>query len=122
MKYKAIKVDMDYCADPIWLSDDGEVFANGSLSEFDKVLSKNLLHGLEVYRSLWEKAHWSEYMSPTMSFTWDGEDLVHDCLKKMQRELAAQLKKELPDMRVFYTQRDSHGKYILVEVGETPNR
>lgn len=41
MKYKSLKIDMDYCADPIWVStlEDNPVFANGSLVEFEGILS-----------------------------------------------------------------------------------
>lgn len=118
MKYKHLKVDMDYSADPIWggVSEDRLIFANCSLSEFEPILSKELLHGLEVYRNMWDTAHWSEFMTPSMSFEWPGEELVHDCLKEIQIHLAARLKEELPDAHVYYCQRDSSGKWTHVEI------
>lgn len=120
MRYKAIKVDMDYCADPIWVSVDGIRFANVSVSEFEGKLSRGLLHGLEVYRSLWEKSMWTDHLSPTDYSAWPGDDLVDDCLAELQVKLAAQLKEELPDVQVFYSVLDSFGKSVHVEISNKP--
>lgn len=120
MKYKALMIDMDYCADPIWVSNDpdNEGFANGCISEFENVLSKGLLQSLEVYRSLWEKAHWTEYVSPTEEeLSYPCIDLVFDLLSDMVPVLANALKDEIPSCRVFYRNyEDSIAS--LVEVSE----
>lgn len=122
MKYKLIKVDMDYCADPLWVSEDSEnlCFANSSLSEFEEVLSKGLLHGLEVYRSLWEKSNWTKYLSPTKMEVWPCDDITSNCLEEMRQALAERVKRELPDCRVFYPEDDLLDRYILIEVGAKP--
>lgn len=122
MKYKHLKVDMDYCADPIWVSTEEEspVFANGSLSEFEGVLSKGLLHGLSVYQWLWEKSQWSDFLTPTDMKAWTGDDLIDDCLEEMRILLAAKLKEELPDVRVYYSEYDLLDKWVLIEVGTPP--
>lgn len=116
MKHKFIKIDMDYAADPLWESEDGEVYCNANIQDFFPVLSRPLLHGLEVYRKLWETSHWSYLLSPTTMESWPGEDAVADCLDKMQKDLAQQLKKELPGCRVFYPEYDLLDKWVLVEV------
>lgn len=119
MNYKAIKIDMDYCADPIWVSEDGVRFPNGCISEFEGILSKALLHSLEVYRCLWEKAHWTEHLSPTDMELWPGSGLIFDCLGELQLELAAKLKEELPDVRVYigvYSE-NSDPRWQLLEIG-----
>lgn len=108
MKYKAIKVDMDYCADPLWVSEDGESFLNGSLSEFEGVLSGGLFFGLKMYQQLWENYH--------TSLSWVGEDIIGDALEEVQIQLAVRLKEELPDVRVFYSRYDLLDKWILVEI------
>lgn len=119
MKYKSIKVDMDYCAEPLWVSEDGgnsPCFANGSLQEFDTVLSKGLLHGLLIYRRCWEISNWSRYMSPTQdNCDYPGDTLTTDYLYEMQRTLAAKLKEELPDVRVYVCVENECWR--LVEIG-----
>lgn len=119
MKYKHLKVDMDYCSDPIWVSNEEEspVFINGSLREFEGVLSKGLLHGLSVYQRLWESSQWPDYLTPTDMQVWPGDDLVDNCLDEMRILLAAKLKEELPDVRVYYSDYDLLDKWVLVEIG-----
>lgn len=108
MKYTAIKIDMDYCADPVWVSEDGKSFANGSLSEFEDVLSQGLLFGLKVYQQLWENYH--------TVLSWTGEDLIGEVLEEMQIQLAVRLKDELPNVRVFYSRYDLLDRWVLVEI------
>lgn len=121
MNYKALMVDMDYCADPIWVSEDQSApyFANGSLEEFEGILSKGLLHGLKVYQSAWEAAMWSKYMSPSADDQrFPGMDLVFDMLFELVVPLAAELKEQLPQCRVFYRTYDQNtGRSVQIEIG-----
>lgn len=62
---KAIKVDMDYMADPIWTSDtrnldDSLVFINSDLDAFP--LPPALKHMLYCYQQAWETAHSTEFI------------------------------------------------------------
>lgn len=121
MNYKALMVDMDYCADPIWVSDDptgNGGFANGSLSEFEDILPKGLLHALTVYQRTWEIAMWSKYISPSDDDTsFPADVLVYDMLHEMVPELAANLKEVLPECRVFYRRpNETMGRLDIVEV------
>ncbi len=116
MKYTALKIDMDYCSDPIWVSEDGICFANGSLCEFEDLLSKPLLHGLELYRSMWGKSLWSKYLAFDEDFAWPGKDLVSDCIDELQIALAAKLKEELPHVKVLYGTVDKCGKFVNIEI------
>lgn len=125
MNYKAIMVDMDHCADPLWVSEDATApyFANGDLSEFEGVLSKGLLHGLKLYQTAWEAAMWSKYMSPDAEdHRFPGMDLVFDMLFELVVPLAAELKEQLPECRVFYRKYDENtGRGMQIEIGGEDN-
>lgn len=108
MDYSEILVNMDYSSDPLWVSGNG-VWINTSLEEYEKMLSKPLLHSLEVYRRLWEADKWSRYITPnSQSQEYFGMGIVKDALEEIVPELAAQLKTELPDCRVFYRDAESN--------------
>lgn len=121
MEYKALLVDMDYCADPIWVSEDpaAPYFANGSLEGFEGILTDGLLHGLQVYQRTWEAAMWSKYMGPDAEdHRFPSMDLVFDMLFEMVIPLAAELKAQLPECRVFYRRYDENtGRSVQLEIG-----
>lgn len=121
MNYKALMVDMDYCSDPIWVSEDAAApyFANGSLEEFEGILTDGLLHGLQVYQRTWEAAMWGKYITPsTEDSRFPGMDLVFDMLFELVVQLAAELKLQLPECRVFYRKYDENtGRSVQLEIG-----
>ncbi|QOI66622.1 hypothetical protein [Erwinia phage FBB1] len=114
--YNHLKVDMDYCADPIWVSEEpldaSPAFMNTSLDEFD--LPKPLVHSFKLYQQLWENANWSDYIGPSDDHKFPGSNLVYDLISEMEPILAAELKKVYPDSRVYFTR---YGSYRLIEVG-----
>lgn len=121
MKYKHIKIDMDYCADPLWVSADGVHFVNDSLSEYEDKLSKELMHGLILYQEIWEKSNWSKFKSPSEEFKDVGyEESLCDLIKEMEIKLAVRLKTEMPDYHIYYCkyspERECGGKYENVEI------
>lgn len=114
--YNHLKVDMDYCADPIWVSNDpldsSPAFCNGSLEEFD--LPASLMHSFKLYQQLWENANWSSHIGPSDSHNFPACELVYDLISEMEPILAAELKKVYPDSRVYFS---LYGGYRLIEVG-----
>lgn len=117
--YNHLKVDMDYCADPIWVSEEpldvSPAFMNTSLEEFD--LPKPLMHSLKLYQSLWENANWSGYIGPSDNHDFPCSESVYELLTEMEVTLAVELKKVYPESRVYFT-RYNNG-YHLIEVGGT---
>ena len=94
MKYQHIKIDMDYCADPLWVSVDGIHFVNDSLSEYEDRLSKELLHGLSLYQDIWELSKWSKFKSPSDEFKDVGyEDSLEDLIKEIKKKFGIFLSK-----------------------------
>ncbi|HBT0444788.1 TPA: hypothetical protein MA058_003444 [Klebsiella pneumoniae] len=121
MKYQHIKIDMDYCADPLWVSVDGIHFVNDSLSEYEDRLSKELLHGLSLYQDIWELSKWSKFKSPSDEFKDVGyEDSLEDLIKEMEIHLAVRLKTEMPDYHIYYCkyypERECAHQYENVEI------
>lgn len=121
MTYKHIKIDMDYCADPLWVSADGVHFVNDSLSEYEDKLSKELMHGLILYQEIWEKSNWSKFKSPSDEFKDVGyEDSLEDLIKEMEIKLAVRLKTEMPDHHIYYCkyspEKECDSKYENVEI------
>ncbi|ATS93560.1 hypothetical protein P1A145kb_p160 [Pectobacterium phage DU_PP_I] len=103
MNYKHIMIDMDYCADPLWVSEDGCCFANGDLCEFEKVLPAGTMHSLAMYQDLWEKTHWTKYLGPSGEYrSYPGEDLAYGFIREMPPVIAAAVKESLPDHHIYY--------------------
>lgn len=101
MKYQHIKVDMDYCAYPLWCSEDGVAFANDSLSEYKGKISVELMQALILYQNLWENYNWD--YTGNYNHNIGYEDSVAELLEEMQIKLAVRLKEELPELRVHYS-------------------
>lgn len=95
---KGIKVDMDYCADPIWVSnsknrEDFTPYVNSSLSLYP--FPPELMHILHCYKEAWENAHSSEYISLMDLSTYIDENPV---LEKGLGESLTTLGKACEDM------------------------
>lgn len=101
--YPVIRVDMDYCADPLWgsASRDGG-FCNLCLEDFKSVLSKELMHSLLYYKRSWESLHSSQYIDMLEDYESPFLDGLHANLLKVQIEISKQLKREMPDKIVYF--------------------
>ena len=95
MKDKHIRVDMDFCADPIWESEDGKNFVNGDIEDFIDLISESLFNELVLYQDLWENYH---------SYEWSyGTKILDIDFPAWEKSLAESLSQELPgDYSVYY--------------------
>ena len=106
---KIICVDMDYYADPLWLGiedvDEPESisFINECLTDYEDVLSNEVLHSLTLFQSTWESFHSSKYKSVFSAYSFPGSFSTKEYLSTLAFLCASQIKKEHPEWRVFYT-------------------
>lgn len=113
---RIVCVEMDYSADPLWLgSEDSDdiFFINDSLDEYNNLLSTGLLHSLKLFQCTWEHFHCSKYKSVFDFNTFPGAFSTKEYLNTLIFLCAAQIKKEHPDWRVFYTNMYD---YIRIEL------
>ena len=92
-----VRVDKDYCSDPVWICEDGEeYFTNGDLDDFNGKLSYALISMLKAYSDAWEKVYWRNDLSAKdlSDFSIIFEDL--------SSYLAKQCKKQLPEIEWGY--------------------
>lgn len=119
--YPVIRVDMDYCSDPLWGSADKKSgFCNLSLEDFEKVLSKELMHSLAYYQHSWEMLHSSKYLSVFEDHESSFLKGLHVNLLKAQIEITKQLKREMPDKVICFAVMNDlsgyqHNEILLVD-------
>lgn len=115
--YPVIRVDMDYCADPLWGSADKKSgFCNLCLEDFEKVLSKDLMHSLVYYRRSWETLHSSKYLTVFEDHESSFLKGLHINLIKAQIEIAKQLKREMPDKVICFAVQNELSGYQHNEI------
>lgn len=99
IRYKHIRVDMDYCSDPIWVSEDGKRFFNGDVEDLIDIVSENLISNLLLYQDLWDTIHWKLRKCDKKQ---KGKFDIID-FQAWEKSLAERLSQELPgDYSVYY--------------------
>lgn len=105
-----LKVDMDYCADPIWISENlGETWINDDLIQYQDKMSEELYKLFILYRDNWEDDLWSV----------TSDDLVSSIqrfnnIDAVSIIIAEQLQKEWPDCHIYA------GFYVKDLLGHQP--
>lgn len=116
--YPFIRIDMDYCADPLWGAQSADSgFVNLSLEEFKPLLSKDLMHLLSYYQHSWEYFNSSKYMSISEEF--EDKKLLKSLtmnLLKLQVEAAKKFKQEMVNTRVYFCFYDNDNHLIYKEI------
>ena len=105
--YKYIRIDMDYCATPVWVSKDIEgVFINGDFENIPNI-PITLKHALSCYQNLWEDVHsgkyWNCFDLDTEESDWEMPEMkvMTYTLEMLAHKLATEVKKYHPEKRVF---------------------
>lgn len=95
MEHKHIRVDMDFCADPIWESGDGKSFVNGDIGDYVDLISESLFNELILYQDLWENYHSNGWRY--------GTKILDIDFPAWEKSLAKSLSQEFPgDYSVYY--------------------
>lgn len=93
---KTVRIDKDYCSDPVWLLRADGCFSNDSLSSYS-FLSAELLADLINYSNTWEKVYWG---------SWDREPSlpsgVGEAFEILAKSLAIRCKLEAPEISWCY--------------------
>lgn len=94
-----VRVDKDYCSDPVWVIEEGELFyVNGHLPDFKDILSEELMKDLESYSELWETYFWDYPCNkPTQKMATGAE-----CFEMLAKSLAFRCKLEAPHIQWTY--------------------
>ncbi|HCJ8468051.1 TPA: hypothetical protein NV714_001782 [Escherichia coli] len=112
-----IKIDMDYSADPIWVTNSlNRGWVNGCLDDLKPYVPKTFLHAMEVYRVTWEILSSSKYQSMC-----DDPDYESNALKNMEHslllltiDLGKELKTFVPEKRIFISVLENDDQYSYV--------
>lgn len=114
MIYKFLRIDMDYCSDPLWGKINPESsYINLGLDDYKQYLSKNTLSVLKWYTYLWEWYNWgglSDEDAPSCYIEYDLSNAISD----IQIVAAKLVKNDLPDYNVCYN--IYREKYIDIEL------
>lgn len=89
---KSIRIDMDYCADPIWCEMKGGVYANSDKDFYP--FPKDVLHLLECYQNLWEDVMSTKYLD--IGETFEDEVIgteLYNILQTMETLAASKIKR-----------------------------
>ncbi len=92
---KTVRIDKDYCSDPVWVLTDDGYFANDSIDLYS-FLSSDLLADLQAYSNAWESTYWG---------SWDRKPLpseVGEAFEILAKSLAIRCKLEAPEISWCY--------------------
>lgn len=93
-----VRIDKDYCSDPVWVCDTEELFfPNGNLDDFKGKLSEDLIKELQDYSDLWEGVYWDH--GNICASAYENFDKLFEKLTKF---LAEACKKQRPEIEWCY--------------------
>lgn len=96
-----VRIDKDYCSDPVWVMEEGESFyANGYLPDFKDILSEELMKDLESYSELWESYFWK--LSQDDTYKSEAEEVGIEAFDFLAKSLAFRCKSEAPQIQWSY--------------------
>lgn len=95
-----VRIDKDYCSDPVWVLEEGEQFyINGHLPDLEDILSDDLMKDLESYSELWEDYSWGVYFSEN---TTTKDTAGSEAFELLAKSLAFRCKAEAPHIQWTY--------------------
>lgn len=112
-----IKIDMDYSADPIWVTNGlNRGWVNGCLDDLKPYVPKTFLHAMEVYRVTWEIFNDSKYKSITEEHDYESKALknMEHSLFLLEMDLGKELKTFLPEKRIFMSILENGDRYHYI--------
>lgn len=93
-----VRIDKDYCSDPVWVCANGEqFFCNGDLDDFKGMLSEDLIKELQEYSYLWENVYWD--LSNISATAYEAFDKLFE---KLTKSLAIDCKEQQPEIEWCY--------------------
>lgn len=109
------KVDMDYCADPIWISTDGIHWVNDDLSQYKDVMSSELYDLMRIWQDQWERDLWRKDTDQIDA----GIEFIENS-NVFSVYLAERLKQEWPKCNIFAGFfHDNHKSYKVIKIENT---